>query len=654
MGEESPRSTVTTPTGAVFLSYASQDAEPARKICDALRAAGIEVWFDQSELRGGDAWDQKIRQQIHDCVLFMPLISSNTASRHEGYFRLEWDLADRRTHMIARNRAFIVPVCLDATPDAGADVPESFQRVQWTRISAGETPSSFVERVRRLLSPGPPIGATTPANAISGAGPAIPKPPRVSWWLKTALLAALAVVVLAVAYFAAKEFWVPKQEALEAAAGASTAVPAANGPVASVAVMPFANLTGDPSKDYFSDGMAEELIDALANVPGLKVPSRTSSFAYKAHNLDIRRVAQDLGVATILEGSVRSAGDRVRVTAQLVNAQSGYHLWSQTYDREFADIFKLQDDLARAIVAQLLGKIGVGSADAGIKPPGTQNAEAYRLFLQAGSFAAIPSEPSARRALSMVDQVLVLDPGYVDAWVTRAGIRSVLVGMSVFPAHELEQAERDAQHADTLRQNAGTSALAFIHTLLGQWAEADREYQTALATDGRTDPIAHFNYSLHLGAVGRKRRALELAQQAYELAPADQASIAFAALANLNLGHDAEALKFADLLTEFRPDNDISKLMRSTVAYRAGRFQEASDSAVGIALLTGRGFGGAGLEAEKLVILAAADPAKVGRARGARWRDARASGCRPARIARTVLCARRVRSGLRSCQQGAR
>jgi len=237
--------------------------------------------------------------------------------------------------------------------------------------------------------------------------------------------------------------------------------------------------------------------------------------------------------------------------------------------------------------------------------------------LQALSFAAIPSEPNARRALSMVDQVLVLDPGYVDAWAARAGIRSVLVGMAVFPAHELEQAERDAQHADTLRRNAGTSALAFIHTLLGQWAEADREYQTALATDGRNDPITHWNYSLHLGAVGRKRRALELAQQAYELAPADQASIAFAALANLNLEHDAEALKLADLLTEFRPDNDISKLIRSTVAYRAGRFQEASDSAVGIALLTGRGLGGAGLEAEKLVYLAAADPAKVGRAREA-------------------------------------
>jgi len=122
MGEESPSSTV-TPTGAVFLSYASQDADAARRICDSLRAAGIEVWFDQSELRGGDVWDQKIRREIRDCSIFIAVISANTMSRREGYFRLEWDLADQRSHRMARDQAFIVPIGLDATPGAGTDVP---------------------------------------------------------------------------------------------------------------------------------------------------------------------------------------------------------------------------------------------------------------------------------------------------------------------------------------------------------------------------------------------------------------------------------------------------------------------------------------------------------------------------------------------------
>jgi hypothetical protein len=114
---------VTDSGKAVFMSYASQDSEAASRICETLRAAGIEVWLDRSELRGGDAWDQKIRREIRDCALFIPLISANTAARAEGYFRLEWSLAEQRSHMIARNKAFIVPVCLDGTAESGADVP---------------------------------------------------------------------------------------------------------------------------------------------------------------------------------------------------------------------------------------------------------------------------------------------------------------------------------------------------------------------------------------------------------------------------------------------------------------------------------------------------------------------------------------------------
>src|SRR5499427_2908899 len=121
----------------------------------------------------------------------------------------------------------------------------------------------------------------------------------------------------------------------------------------SIAVLPFVNLTGDAAKEYFSDGMAEELIHILARVPGLKVPSRTSSFAYKGRNVDVRKIAQDLDVGVVLEGSVRSAGERIRVTAQLIDGASGFHLWSQNYDRQFGDVFELQDELARAIMTAL-------------------------------------------------------------------------------------------------------------------------------------------------------------------------------------------------------------------------------------------------------------------------------------------------------------
>src|SRR3954468_7280033 len=137
---------------AVFLSYASQDAEAARRIADTLRAVGVEVWFDQNELVGGDAWDAKIRGQIGSCALFVPLISAATQARREGYFRLEWRIAAQRTHMMSESIAFLLPVVIDATRDAEADVPAEFKAVQWTRLPNGETPAKFRERVMKLLS----------------------------------------------------------------------------------------------------------------------------------------------------------------------------------------------------------------------------------------------------------------------------------------------------------------------------------------------------------------------------------------------------------------------------------------------------------------------------------------------------------------------
>src|SRR5215470_9292957 len=164
---------MTEPARAVFLSYASQDAEAARRICEALRAGRIEDWFDQSELRGGDAWDRQIRKQIHDCALFIPLISQHSQERLEGYFRLEWKLAVDRSHRMAAERSFIVPVVVDSTRQRDALVPASFREVQWTHLPGGETSRAFVTRVAALL--GAPAQVATPAGpspALIGAATA--------------------------------------------------------------------------------------------------------------------------------------------------------------------------------------------------------------------------------------------------------------------------------------------------------------------------------------------------------------------------------------------------------------------------------------------------------------------------------------------------
>jgi hypothetical protein len=142
------------PGRAVFLSYASQDTDAAQNLCKALRAAGIEVWFDQSELRGGDSWDASIRRQIKSCALFIALISKNTHTRGEGYFRLEWKLAVDRSHLMASDLPFLLPVVIDETTNQEDRVPDRFRELQWTRLPGGANAAVFVDHVRDLLSAG--------------------------------------------------------------------------------------------------------------------------------------------------------------------------------------------------------------------------------------------------------------------------------------------------------------------------------------------------------------------------------------------------------------------------------------------------------------------------------------------------------------------
>src|ERR1700722_10830180 len=139
------------PARAIFLSYASQDAEAAQRICETLRAAGHEVWFDKSDLRGGDAWDASIRKQVKECALFMPLISANTEARSEGYFRREWNLAVTRMLDMAEDQSFLLPVVIDDTPEMTARVPDRFRERQWTRLAGGVTPAEFAGHVLHLL-----------------------------------------------------------------------------------------------------------------------------------------------------------------------------------------------------------------------------------------------------------------------------------------------------------------------------------------------------------------------------------------------------------------------------------------------------------------------------------------------------------------------
>ncbi len=473
---------------AVFLSYASQDAERAQKICAALRAAGIEVFLDQSELRGGDVWDQKIRHEIHDCALFVPVISANTASRHEGYFRLEWDLADQRTHMMARNRVFIVPVCLDATPEAGADVPESFQRVQWTRLPGGETPPAFVERIKRLLSP-----ERSTSSAVSGAAPRLRGPVRATWRSKPALLAIVAIVICAaLAYAMADKFWASRNPGTSARVTASrataeTAAAAFNPPPHSIAVLPFVNLSGDKEQEYFSDGLTEELLNSLAEINGLQVAARTSAFSFKGKDNDIGTIARKLNVGAVLEGSVRRSAHTLRITAQLINAVTGFHLWSKSYDRDLGDVLKLQTEIATAVASALKVTL-LGDVAARVELGGTHNPAAFDAYLRGAKAASSRRDTKdIPAAIAAYTEAIRLDPHYALAFAGRSlALTNVAAEAATAAAMRegFDKAQTDARRAIALAPDLGQAHLALADVSEAgtlDFKQAGKEYERALA-----------------------------------------------------------------------------------------------------------------------------------------------------------------------------
>jgi len=417
MGEESPKP-ASTPTGAVFLSYASQDAEAAQQICKALRAAGIVVWFDQSELRGGDAWDQKIRQQIRDCDLFIPIISQHTQERLEGYFRLEWKLAVDRSHLMAVERPFLMPVVVDGTRDQEAFVPDSFRAVQWTRLSAGETAPAFVDQVQRLLSP------ERARNVRSSERPVAGLPERASWRLRSTVLTRVGVITaMSLAYWIfersspRKSQVAPQPQLAQPATAGSTAF---SPPAHSIAVLPFVNMSGDKEQDYFSDGLTEELLNSLTRINELQVAARTSAFSFKGKDTDIDTIARKLNVAAVLEGSVRRSTHTVRITAQLVNAITGFHVWSRTYDRNLGDVLALQTEIATS-VANALKVTLLEDTTKKIELGGTTIPQAFDAYLRGMKIARTAlSDQQTQAAIAAYTEAIHRDPHFAMAFAERS------------------------------------------------------------------------------------------------------------------------------------------------------------------------------------------------------------------------------------------
>ena len=525
---------MSAPPKAVFLSYASQDAQAARRICDALRAVGLDVWFDQSALRGGDAWDASIRRQIKECALFVPVISANTQVREEGYFRLEWKLAVDRSHLMADDKAFFLPVVIDATVDVNARVPEKFREVQWTHLPAGEAAAAFAERVRRLFSgDAAPVPPVAPARIVPAAAPVEELP--------------------------------------------------------SIAVLPFVNMSRDEENEYFADGLSEELLNVLAKIRGLRVASRTSAFSFKGKGVDIPTVAQKLNVATVLEGSVRKSGKRVRITVQLIEVASDSHLWSETYDRELDDIFAVQDDIAQSVVKELrrallgepAGTTAGKSAAADVRLAATgrsDNPEAFQLYLQGKFFGERTTQADTDKAIELFGRALAIDPNFALAWAGLSRVHQVQAGFGFAPIDEGFARARDAaQHALRL-----TPDLAEGHIELGlvqelhdwDWSAADASYRRALEL-APGDAHALRAAAGLARVLGHPDEALELMRKVIALDPLSARThreLAHVYFLTDRLDEAAAGFQFA---LDLSPNAGLSHAFLAMVRMLQGRTQEA-------------------------------------------------------------------------------
>jgi TolB-like protein/Flp pilus assembly protein TadD len=503
------------PARAIFLSYASADAAAALRIASALRGAGLEVWLDQSELRGGDAWDQSIRDQIGACALFIPIISANAHARLEGYFRLEWKLAIDRSHRMAHKQSFLLPVVIDDTRRSDDTIPPRFRELQWTRLANGETPAEFIAHIKRLL-------ASEPARAADLT--LADTPPARRAWRLVLLLAALLAVGLSV-LFGTKLISGRSSVAypLDAAnERASTRLSAFAPPPHSIAVLPFVTMSGDKEQEYFSDGLAEELLNDLARIDELKVAARTSAFSFKGKDVDIGTIAHKLNVGAVLEGSVRRSGHTVRVTAQLINSVTGFHLWSQTYDRDLGDVLKLQTEIAEAVVSALKVTL-LGNTVAKLQLGGTTNPAAFDAYLRAvTAHRQANGVAEYQAAVALFTQAIKEDPHYALAFARRSLSLTTLA--SLFATLETRgqtfaQAKADAHRAIALAPDLaeGYSALGLFMELTldfaGAKAQYERAYQlgpgssTVLATYSRIPIFMGHGYDD--AALGAMRRAVE-------------------------------------------------------------------------------------------------------------------------------------------------
>jgi TolB-like protein len=436
----------------VFLSYSREDQPVARRFAEALAREGFSVWWDQS-LSAGEAFDRVTEKALDEARAVVVLWSRHSVDS-------DWVRAEATQ---ARATQRLVPVMIEPCKrPIMFELTHTAELEGWNGDKADPRWRTFIEGLARIA------GEST--GRVQGTGPAlstVPSAQRTSaarrWhigWVAAAV-AALAV--------AGGLLW-------HQFGGQAPVVEA------SIAVLPFDDLSPDKDQGYFADGVAEEILNKLARIPdpALQVTARNSSFAFRDQNKDMRAIGQALGVAHLLEGSLRKSGDQLRITAQLIRADTGFHLWSQTYERPLTDVFAIQEDIATKVAEALQVKLGVGL---GQRPGMTRNVDAYEAFLAA---AAVPQEftvDGEQRRIALLQRAVNLDPDFAAAWLAMSSSYGSMIGI-VGPARAGEWQPKSQAAFEEYERILPDSPVHFMRLAFGsveqgRWTEAVNHYQAA-------------------------------------------------------------------------------------------------------------------------------------------------------------------------------
>jgi TolB-like protein len=480
----------------LFISYASQDAAVAQRLCATLEAAGSPCWIAPRDVEAGALYADAIVRAINEAKAVVLVLSASAIGS---------DHVAREVERAASKHKPIIAFRIDSAA-LNPGLEYFLSNSQWIDVPAIGMPAALAKLAQAA---GHGSGQTVAAVQVASAKSLDRTEGRAKL-----IVGAAVVVSVGVAVALGVHFWSQSHKA--APPGAAVAITDNK----SIAVLPFVDMSEKHDQEYFSDGLSEELIDMLTKVPELRVPARTSSFYFKGKQGTIADIAKALGVAHVLEGSVRKSGNTLRVTAQLIRVDNGYHVWSETYDRKLEDIFKVQDEIASAVVTALrihLLPTQQPSAQGELR---TENLEAYNLYLQGRQSFNQGDVGGYQRAVTAFRAATALDPGYAAAYADLA-LAQFWVADNTYSTARYESALAAAEKAVALAPGlaAGYSARGFVRAIYRfDFAGGQVDLDKAVALSPRDADILHRSAVL-LAIFGKLPAAIAREEQALALDP---------------------------------------------------------------------------------------------------------------------------------------